>query len=143
MDTHVVSLKQKFISKKNQRQNQVRVEAFNYNSGLQQQQQQQRHHQQLPSDRTERPQQKQLTHWSRFTKDSSVDLKLTAQQQEAGPTQRQKQQQQQHQKASESDEEKQRQAQAAQWIQSNMRRKSTLPFYPSLERYEIIKKLGE
>lgn len=41
------------------------------------------------------------------------------------------------------EEEKQRQEKATQWIESNMRRKSTLPTYPSLHRYEIVKKLGE
>ncbi|ORZ15159.1 kinase-like domain-containing protein [Absidia repens] len=38
---------------------------------------------------------------------------------------------------------KQLQEQATLWIESNMRRKSTLPYYPSLDRYEIIKKLGD
>ncbi|CAO3593236.1 unnamed protein product [Absidia cylindrospora] len=38
---------------------------------------------------------------------------------------------------------RQLQEQATLWIESNMRRKSTLPYYPSLDRYEIIKKLGD
>ncbi|KAI8342488.1 kinase-like domain-containing protein [Chlamydoabsidia padenii] len=41
------------------------------------------------------------------------------------------------------DEDRQRQEKATQWIQNNMKMKSTLPFYPSLERYEIIQKLGD
>ncbi|CAO3593237.1 unnamed protein product [Absidia cylindrospora] len=61
-------LKKIFISKKEQRQNQVKVKVFNYTSDMR------------PLDSTEQHQQLQdqqlpLTPWSKPTKDTSLDLK--------------------------------------------------------------------
>jgi hypothetical protein len=159
-------LKQKFVSKKHQRQNQVKV--FNYTSDIEQQQ----HQQQQEQQQQQGEHGMQLTPWSKSHKDSSVDLMFNdAQQSKNGnqalecppvhveqlpPVMNQPlpplpppspilkaQQAPPPPPQTANEEDRQRQEKATQWIQSNMIRNSTLPFYPSLERYEIIKKLGE
>ncbi|KAI8337907.1 kinase-like domain-containing protein [Chlamydoabsidia padenii] len=136
-------LKQKFISKKQQRQTKVKV--FNYTSDMR------------PLDQQE----EQKVVWPDTPlKQSYLDLKLkhlsskqlppSTMNSPLGPNEslvKQQSQQispeQQQQIPLLTEEEKQRQEKATQWIESNMRRKSTLPVYPSLHRYEIIKKLGD
>jgi hypothetical protein len=163
-------LKKKFVSKKHQRQNQVKV--FNYTSDIGQQQQQQQQLQQ----QGEAQHGMQLTPWCKSIKDSSVDLMSDDNEQSKSGNQTHDRPPahvdplpaavnqplpplppsspilKAHQapplppqtaKPNANDEDRQRQEKATQWIQSNMIRNSTLPFYPSLERYEIIKKLGE
>lgn len=161
-------LKQKFVSKKHQRQNQVKV--FNYKSDSEQQQ----HQQQQQQQQGEPQHGMQLTPWCTSIKDSSVDLMFNDAQQikngnqtldcpsvhvEPLPTsmnqplpplppaspilKAQQAPPPQTAKPNTKEEDRQRQEKATQWIQSNLIRNSTLPFYPSLERYEIIKKLGE
>jgi hypothetical protein len=167
--------KQKFISKKqqHQQQRQVKVKVFHYTNDMR------------PVD--DLTQQKTMVPWSdKPAKESSLDLKtkyvpplkyiptppstmdlplapnepapnmkqhaiLPAPETQTQPHQQQQISQEQipqqapvqQTSSTLTEEEKQRQEKATQWIESNMRRKSTLPIYPSLHRYEIVKKLGE